>query len=154
MWAKDFIAIKTVVNVHKSGELSPQETSQKNPTENKIWKVKWLNRYPHRLVSINHQVTYGTKTTMKQPYDVTKTHASDRPCPSTAHPTSSFPMSSQKPKAFPRSKDHTPCKTHPDLTGKANVPTEPRWVGFPQTLLNAKARHKHTCSRWAAGCWT
>ena len=69
-------------------------------------------------------------------------HARDSPCRSTAHSTSSLPMSSQEPKAFPRSKDHTPCKTHPELTRKANVLTEPRWVGFPQTLLNAKARHK------------
>ena len=98
MWAKDFTAIKTVVNVHKSGELSPQETSQKNPTENKIWKTKWLNRYPHRLVSINHQVTYGTKTTMKQPCDITHTRvtvlAGVQP---TLHPHSLCPAKSPRP---------------------------------------------------------
>lgn len=154
MWAKNFMAIKTVVNMHKSGELSPQETSQKNPTENKIWKTKWLNRYPHTLVSINHPVTYGTKITMKQPCDVAKTRASDSPCWSTAHPTSSLPVSSQDAKAFPRSKDHTLCKTHPDLRGKANVLTEPRWVDSHRPYWTTKQDTKHSCSRWAAGCWT
>lgn len=50
----------------------------------------------------------------------------------------------QDAKAFPRSKDHTLCKTHPDLTEKANVLTEPHWVRSPQTLLNTEANAKHT----------
>lgn len=65
-WATAFLAIKTVIDMHKYGERSPHETFQKNPTDNEIQKTKWLNRHPHRLViSIKHKVTYETK--MKGP---------------------------------------------------------------------------------------